>query len=91
MKIRHGFVTNSSSTSFLLIVRKDDFDEAIKDMDRDDVNQLKWLDDTTMFDIPIKITAFDTTDDDDPMEVNKAYIHLKERLGERMFIYYGGS
>lgn len=41
MKIRYGFVSNSSSSSFCLIVRRKTFEDTLKQMDKNDAEIVK--------------------------------------------------
>ena len=49
MKTRNGFVSNSSSSSFVLIVKKEDYDDAIELIDDDNGNVKKMADATVEF------------------------------------------
>ena len=54
MKIRNGFVSNSSSSSFVLIVKKEDFDKVYGQLKKKEKKVIDHIDSET-------INAFDNT------------------------------
>ena len=92
MKIRNGFVSNSSSSSFVLVVKKDDYDKVYSDLS-DDAKKVAdaCMEFKTIFGIDVAIFSdwcdnggggsFDYIEVDIEGDKYGAYDELQNKLG----------